>query len=301
MFPDIHKIFQERLAKSCWDGYKAIGTKEKDGKTVPNCVPVKEEEIPGGDASGKTLEDIAKKHKIDLEELKKEFDKGKEHEKEHTDNEKIASEITLDHLDDDPKYYSKLSKFDIEETVEGDYHCYEPIMEAEHKGKKVTLNKPMQGDSKKFKVYVKDGDKVKKVNFGDPNMRIKKSNPKRRKSFRARHKCATPGPKTKARYWSCKKWEESVEKVEEGFLSTVQDTLQGNAGNVSNQPSNVSQGPSQDPVNQLDSQKYEEYKKENDAITSKMSALNGQRDNLNKKINDLKRQQEELKKKYKLK
>ena len=47
---------------------------------------------------------------------------------------------------------------------------------------------------------------VKKVNFGDPNMRIKKSNPKRRKSFRARHNCDNPGPKTKARYWSCKKW-----------------------------------------------------------------------------------------------
>ena len=49
---------------------------------------------------------------------------------------------------------------------------------------------------------------VKKVNFGDPNMRIKKSNPKRRKSFRARHNCDNPGPKTKARYWSCRKWEE---------------------------------------------------------------------------------------------
>ena len=47
---------------------------------------------------------------------------------------------------------------------------------------------------------------VKKVNFGDPNMRIKKSNPKRRKSFRARHNCSNPGPRTKARYWSCRKW-----------------------------------------------------------------------------------------------
>ena len=49
---------------------------------------------------------------------------------------------------------------------------------------------------------------IRKVNFGDPNMRIKKSNPKRRKSFRARHNCDNPGPKTKARYWSCRKWEE---------------------------------------------------------------------------------------------
>jgi hypothetical protein len=80
--------------------------------------------------------------------------------------------------------------------------------EAEYQGRKVKLNKPMQGDVKKFKVYVKDPKtgNVKKVNFGDPNMRIKKSNPARRKSFRARHNCDNPGPKTKARYWSCRKW-----------------------------------------------------------------------------------------------
>ena len=82
------------------------------------------------------------------------------------------------------------------------------IVEAEYRGRKVTLNKPTRGDVKKFKVYVKDPKTVniKKVNFGDPNMRIKKSNPKRRKSFRARHNCDNPGPKTKARYWSCRKW-----------------------------------------------------------------------------------------------
>ena len=84
----------------------------------------------------------------------------------------------------------------------------EEITEAEYQGRKVALGKPMQGDVKKFKVYVKDPGtgNVKKVNFGDPNMRIKKSNPKRRKSFRARHNCANPGPRTKARYWSCRKW-----------------------------------------------------------------------------------------------
>jgi len=84
----------------------------------------------------------------------------------------------------------------------------EGMFEAEYQGRKVKLNKPMQGDVKKFKVYVKDPKtgNTKKVNFGDPNMRIKKSNPKRRKSFRARHNCENPGPKTKARYWSCRKW-----------------------------------------------------------------------------------------------
>jgi len=80
--------------------------------------------------------------------------------------------------------------------------------EAEYQGRKVKLGKPMQGDVKKFKVYVRDPKtkNVKKVNFGDPNMRIKKSNPARRKSFRARHNCDNPGPRTKARYWSCRKW-----------------------------------------------------------------------------------------------
>ena len=96
----------------------------------------------------------------------------------------------------------------------------ENVTEAKYKGKTVTLNKPMRGDVKKFKVYVNTGKKnadgsikVKKVNFGHggtsakrPTMRIRKSDPKRTKAFRARHRCDNPGPKTMARYWSCKKW-----------------------------------------------------------------------------------------------
>jgi hypothetical protein len=90
--------------------------------------------------------------------------------------------------------------------------------EAEYQGRKVTLNKPTRGDVKKFKVYVKNPKtgNVKKVNFGhggtsakrlgQKTMKIKKSNPARRKSFRARHNCANPGPKTGARYWSCRAW-----------------------------------------------------------------------------------------------
>ena len=95
--------------------------------------------------------------------------------------------------------------------------------EAKFKGKTVDLNKPTRGDSKKFKVYVNSGKKnadgsikVKKVNFGhggssakkagQKTMSIRKSNPKARKAFRARHNCDNPGPKTMARYWSCKKW-----------------------------------------------------------------------------------------------
>ena len=81
------------------------------------------------------------------------------------------------------------------------------VHEAEYQGRKVTLNKPMQGDVKKSKVYVKNAKgNVVKVNFGDKNMRIKKNVPGRRKSFRARHNCDNPGPKWKARYWSCRAW-----------------------------------------------------------------------------------------------
>ena len=119
-----------------------------------------------------------------------------------------------------------LEEFDIEvstdeqldeETYEGDdFHSAYDVMwfneddaldEAEYRGRKVPLGKPMRGDVKKFKVYVrKPTGNIVKVNFGDPNMRIKKSNPARRRSFRARHNCANPGPRTKARYWSCRKW-----------------------------------------------------------------------------------------------
>jgi hypothetical protein len=82
------------------------------------------------------------------------------------------------------------------------------IDEAKYQGREVPLGKPMAGDVKKSKVYVRDPStgNVKKVNFGDPNMKIKKSNPARRKSFRARHNCDNPGPRTKARYWSCRAW-----------------------------------------------------------------------------------------------
>ena len=84
----------------------------------------------------------------------------------------------------------------------------EEVEEAEYQGRKVPLGKPMAGDVKKSKVYVKNPKtgKVIKVNFGDKNMRIKKNIPGRRKNFRARHNCDNPGPRTKARYWSCRAW-----------------------------------------------------------------------------------------------
>jgi hypothetical protein len=110
--------------KACWKGYKRMGTKQKGGKTVDNCVKVGED-----------------------------------------------------------------------------------IDEAKYQGREVPLGKKMAGDVKKSKVYVrKPNGNIVKVNFGDKKMRIKKSNPARRKSFRARHNCANPGPRHKARYWSCRSW-----------------------------------------------------------------------------------------------
>lgn len=83
----------------------------------------------------------------------------------------------------------------------------DPTYEAKYQGREVPLGKPMQGDVKKSKVYVrKPNGKVVKVNFGDKTMRIKKNSPSHRKSFRARHHCENPGPRWKARYWSCRAW-----------------------------------------------------------------------------------------------
>jgi len=125
------KSFIEWLAENsedpCWKGYKQLGTKVKDGKDVPNCIPVEES--------------------------------------------------------------------------------------AEYQGKKVKLNKPFRtpGESKKFAVYVKnDKGNVVVVRFGDPDMEIKRDDPERRKSFRARHKCDQEKDKTSARYWSCKMWDDNT-------------------------------------------------------------------------------------------
>jgi len=95
------------------------------------------------------------------------------------------------------------------------------LLEADYKGKNVPLGKPIRGDVKKYKVYVKDPktNNVKKVNFGDPNMQIRRDNPKARKSFRARHGCGTKraSDRTKAAFWSCRLWStKPVSKILKG-------------------------------------------------------------------------------------
>ena len=157
------------LCEDCWDGYKQVGMKDKNGKEVPNCVPVNEEI------------------------LDEEYD--------------VENET-------DMKEFIQFMREYTNQLSEANCNC---VYEAEYQGRDVKLGKPMAGDVKKFKVYVKNpAGNVVKVNFGhggtsaaakgEKTMRIRKSNPKARKSFRARHNCANPGPRTKARYWSCRKW-----------------------------------------------------------------------------------------------
>jgi hypothetical protein len=111
----------------------------------------------------------------------------------------------LDVEDDDMEDFIQYLKGYTNELQEANCGC---VYEAQYQGREVKLGKPMQGDVKKFKVYVKNPKtgKVIKVNFGQKGMVIKKNNPERRKSFRARMHCDNPGPRTKANYWSCRKW-----------------------------------------------------------------------------------------------
>jgi hypothetical protein len=111
----------------------------------------------------------------------------------------------------------KLSTLRKNENVEED------VQKAEYQGEKVTLNKPrrIQGGNKKFEVFVMDGDKVKRVTFGDPNMEIRRDDPQARANFRSRHSCDTATDKTSARYWSCRMWEADT-SVSEMTKTTIE-------------------------------------------------------------------------------
>ena len=147
----------------CWKGYQQVGMKTKDGKEVPNCVPVSE----------------------DISNYEDDYDE-------------------LDVDDEDEEDFLNYLKNYKTELKEANCNC---VNEAEYQGRDVKLGKPMAGDVKKFKVYVKNpAGNVVKVNFGQKGVKIKKNNPDRRRSFRARHNCDSPGPRHKARYWSCRKW-----------------------------------------------------------------------------------------------
>jgi hypothetical protein len=132
----------------------------------------------------------------------------------HNDN-----DVDYEHMTDIDMYINYIEKNmsdddELGNVEETDFVPDDLLNEAEYQGRKVNLNKIMKGDVKKFKVYVKnDKGNVVKVNFGfggksakGKRMHIKKNNPEKRKSFRARHNCDNPGPKWKARYWACRTW-----------------------------------------------------------------------------------------------
>lgn len=122
---------------------------------------------------------------------------------------------TMENVEIPPWVQDSVSKAETHIETAYDYMLYSDEKEAETEStdaaekSKVKLNKPFRTPSgpKKFSVYVKnDKGNIVKVNFGDPNMEIKRDDPERRKSYRARHNCDNPGPKWKANYWSCKMW-----------------------------------------------------------------------------------------------
>ena len=218
----LKEYLEEKKKDPCWDDYEMVGMKDKNGKKVPNCVPKNEDcgcdheddELEEGwkNAVGigaavaglalgsvnavhnhNAISNLEKTHATMVHKNPEKAAKLKKHieaAKSTQGNARLQS-TTQRHIDAAKK---------ISEEFE--------LEEATYQGREVSLNKPMKGDVKKSKVYVDpDGDgNAQKVNFGDKNMTIKKNIPARRKSFRARHNCDNPGPKDKARYWSCKAW-----------------------------------------------------------------------------------------------
>ena len=187
--------------KVCWKGYKRMGTKMKGGKRVDNCVKMEDHGPENPDApvnygeydrEGDMAKDQLRTIDSAAEELYAILDANENL------PEWVQKKITLavDYIDT-ARDYMKSNKY--AEDMQTD--------EAKYQGREVPLGKKMAGDVKKSKVYVrKPNGNIVKVNFGDKKMRIKKSNPARRKSFRARHNCKNPGPRWKARYWSCRSW-----------------------------------------------------------------------------------------------
>jgi hypothetical protein len=194
---DLTKILKE-LENPCWKGYEMVGMKEKDGREVPNCVPVSEDKGP----CWKGYQQVGMKEK---------------------DGRQVPNCVPVSediNSDDDVNYgIVEPEEYDVEDEDMEDFISFmrgydknlnegcQCLREAEYQGREVQLGKPMAGDVKKFKVYVKNpAGNVVKVNFGQKGVKIKKNNPDRRRSFRARHNCDQPGPRHKARYWSCRKW-----------------------------------------------------------------------------------------------
>ena len=222
--------------KPCWSGYEQIGMKKKGGKEVPNCVPIKEN--MGESNNYMFWQNLKTLHHASGKLLNMDQDKI---------DEMVANghAWAVDHIstsaDDIEEVYhfmeANVEGEDYDGETEGGYSDEHGSVEGGHlnEGKydDKPLGKPMHGDVKKFKVYVKNAKgNVIKVNFGDPNMEIKRDNPERRKSFRARHKCSQAKDRTTPKYWSCKMWSKTpVSKMvaeDDNVKNLTTENLTGN-------------------------------------------------------------------------
>jgi hypothetical protein len=206
--------------KRCWKGYRRMGTKMKGGKRVDNCVKVGEGKFDFDDEDDESPED-PEKDKVQhiVMQARKAYDVEGNYPLTFKDGSKakmplsLLAKFLMAYNRSKPLEKEQLqnraaqSPKDFQMAVMGEAVAEGDVDEAKYRGKEVPLGKKLPGDVKKSKVYVrKPNGNIVKVNFGDKKMRIKKSNPKRRKSFRARHNCKNPGPRWKARYWSCRSW-----------------------------------------------------------------------------------------------
>ena len=246
--------------KACWKGYKRMGTKQKGGKTVDNCVKMEDHGPENPDAPVnygeydregdmakddlRTIDDAAEElysilqaddnlpewvqgkitKAVDYLDTARDYMKAQNYEEGAIINKDDLVDIYIkgrgkNNMPIQKKVGARIPNGKVESFIAAVAKKYglnpktfvygpsRDVVEAEYQGREVPLGKKMAGDVKKSKVYVrKPNGNIVKVNFGDKKMRIKKSNPARRKSFRARHNCANPGPRHKARYWSCRSW-----------------------------------------------------------------------------------------------
>jgi len=211
----------------CWDGFKQVGMKTKGGKQVPNCVPEEttaesccddciDEKTLGKMAFDKIYKMTHPKH---YDALVKAYANLVRNEPQKTHAHLAGRAVKQYNTKVDAKalmtYVNKLVamgklpkelKADFDVNQSESLNSWGEITETDKNSGK-ELNNPTKGDVKKYKVYVKnDKGNVVKVEFGDPNMEIKRDDPERRKSFRARHNCDQKKDKTTAGYWSCKFW-----------------------------------------------------------------------------------------------
>ena len=195
----------------CWDTHKQVGMKKKNGKMVPNCVAKEDFQL---DEKIEGLVTKADKSGISYSILKKVYDRGmaawKTGHRPGTTPQQWAFARVNSFVTKSSGTWGKADK-DLAQQVRGESvevlkNAWGEITEKDDKSGK-ELNNPTKGDVKKYKVYVRNAKgNVVKVEFGDPNMEIKRDDPARRKAFRARHNCDTKKDKTTAGYWSCKFW-----------------------------------------------------------------------------------------------